>query len=93
MIVIARNNGPIYGKWDGSRERSGLIEGKVYEVVEWSLYDGVKWVIQSGDFINPKVPKFFVKVVNEDGILHDYWNDYFLSSQEMRDYKIDNILK
>lgn len=29
----------------------------------------------------------------EDGISHDYWNDYFLSSKEMRDYKIDKILQ
>jgi hypothetical protein len=32
-------------------------------------------------------------VINEDGIEHDYWNDYFLSSEELRDIKIDKILQ
>ena len=91
MIVIARNNGPIY---KGSEERRGLKEGKYYDVIQWSYQNtlGV-WITETKDFINPKEPKFYVKVINEDGISHDYWNDYFLSSKEMRDYKIDNILK
>ena len=92
MIVVARNNGPFYEEFNGNRRR-GLIEGKTYDVVEWAAHNGTKWITQSGDFINPKEPMFFVKVLNEDGILHDYWNDYFLSSKEMRDIKIDNILQ
>lgn len=93
MIVVARNNGPFYEDFNGNRRRSGLIEGKAYDVVEWVVHNDTKWITQSGDFINPKEPMFFVKVLNEDGILHDYWNDYFLSSKEMRDIKIDNILQ
>lgn len=93
MKVIARNNGPFYQDFKGNKERRGLIEGKAYDVVEWSVHNGGKWVAQSGDFINPKEAKFFIKVINEDGIAHDYWNDYFLSSKEMRDYKIEKILK
>ena len=81
MIVVARNNG------------RGLIEGKVYDVVEWAAHNGIKWITQSGDFINPKEPIFFVKVINEDGVLYFYRNDYFLSSKEMRDIKIDKILQ
>jgi hypothetical protein len=93
MIVIARNNGPIY-EIDGSRERRGLIEGKEYTVIEWSYQDtSGSWIKRKDDFVNPKEPKFFIKVVNEDSITHDYWNDYFLSSKEIRHIKIDKILQ
>ena len=33
MKVIAKNDGPIFQKWDGTRERKGLKEGKEYEVI------------------------------------------------------------
>lgn len=42
-------------------------------------------------FLNPKKPSFWVRVINEDGIQHDYWNDYFLSTEEMREYKLEEI--
>lgn len=97
MIVIARNSGPFYEDFKGNKERRGLIEGKVYDVIQWAYQDHSispgHWVTRTDNFSNPKEAKFFIKVINEDGIAHDYWNDYFLSSEEMRDYRIDNILK
>lgn len=94
MIVIARNNGPFYEDFKGNKERRGLIEGKAYDVIRWSYQDDSGyWVIKTDNFSNPKEAKFFIKVINEDGIAFDYWNDYFLSSEEMRDYRIDDILK
>ena len=51
------------------------------------------WIRRTDDFINPKKASFFIKVINENGEAADFWNDYFLSSEEMRDIKIDKILK
>jgi hypothetical protein len=98
MIVIARNNGPIYKNPDGSsEERRGLIQGKSYQVVEWAKHNGNNWVKQSSNLVNPKEAKYFIKVINEWGQAHDYWNDYFLSDEEMktliRDNKLNQILK
>ena len=78
MIVIARNNGPIY---KGSEERRGLKEGKSYNVIQWSYQNpsGV-WITETKDFINTKEPKFYVKVINEDGIAHDYGNNYYIKN-------------
>ena len=105
MIVVARNNGPLYDNYDGHKERSGLLEGREYKVISWSynksnhngriftetdIDSGLKG---SGYFANIKEPRFFITVINEDGIEHDYWNDYFLSSEELRDIKIDKILQ
>lgn len=91
MKVIARNNGPFYENYDGTRERIGLKEGKSYDVIEWSKHDGVKWVSYTSDFVNPKNFCFFIKVINESNIIMRYWNDYFLSSEEVRDFKLNQI--
>lgn len=93
MIVVARNNGLSYD----SIERGGLKEGKVYDVIQWSYQDHTispgHWINRNDDFLNPKEPKFFIKVINEYGEESEYWNDYSLSSEEMRDIKIDKILE
>ena len=88
MKVIARNNGPkSQGKHDGS-----LKEGKEYNVIEWAYQDHPgHWVIKNTDFINPTNPKFFIKVINEFGDEADYWNDYFLSATEIREYKLEKL--
>ena len=93
MKVIARNNGPIFKKWDGSEERRGLKKGKIYDVIHWSYQKplGV-WIFETKDFINPREPKFFIKVVNENGNEAVYWNDYFFSGEEIRDVKISKLL-
>ncbi len=92
MKAIARNNGPILEKWDGTTERRGLKEGKVYDVIEWAYQDEPgHWVVRTDSFANPKQPKFFIKVVNEFGRAADYWNDYFLSSEEMREMKLNDL--
>ena len=95
MKVIAKNNGPIFEKWDGTRERQGLKEGKVYDIIEWAYQDEPgHWVVRTDtdNFLNPKETKFFIKVVNEFGKQADYWNDYFLSSEEMRERKLNRLL-
>jgi hypothetical protein len=89
MIVVARNNGPLY-----FGRRMGLLEGKEYKVISWSYQKPLgNWIRRTDDFINPKKASFFIKVINENGEAADFWNDYFLSSEEMRDIKIDKILK
>lgn len=95
MIVIARNNGPFAINSNGGPfERKGLKEGKAYEVIQWSYQIPTgAWITKTKDFLNPRDYRFFIRVINEYGIEHDYWNDYFLSSKEIRDIKIDNILK
>lgn len=92
MIVIARNNGPLYENWDGSKERRGLVKGKEYEVI-FRTYNQNGYVFtKTNDFLNIKEPRFFIRVINEDGVEHDYWNDYFLSNDEIRDIKIKKLL-
>lgn len=100
MKVIARNNGPYYDTGTvrhPAKERRGLLEGKVYDVIEWSYQDhNIRpghWVNRTDDFINPKEPRFWIKVINEDGVKHTYWNDYFLSSEEVRCIKLEEILE
>jgi hypothetical protein len=96
MIVIARNDGPFHVKWDGTKERKGLREGKEYQVISWSYQDHSiqpgHWVVRTEYFMNPKNPEFFIRVINEDGIEADFWNDYFLSSEEIRDIKLKEVL-
>lgn len=91
MKVIARNNGPKLQY----RRIDLLIKGKVYDVIRWSYQDHSimpgYWVNRTDDFINPKDPKFWIRVISEDGIEHDYWNDYFLSSLEMRELKLEEL--
>jgi hypothetical protein len=73
-------------------ERRGLIQGKSYQVISYSKQEDGIWYSLTGEFINPKEARFFIKVVNEEGIEADYWNDYFLSTEEMREIKIDKLL-
>ena len=92
MKVIARNNGLILQKWDGTTERQGLKEGKVYDVIEWSYQDEPgHWVVRTDNFLNPKESKLFIKVLNEFGRQTNYWNDYFLSSEEIRERKLKEL--
>lgn len=95
MKVIAVNNGTFYFNSNGIEERRGLIKDKEYDVISWSYQKPIgHWIIRTDtdNFVNPKKPKFFIKVINEDGQEHDYWNDYFLSTDEMRELKLNEIL-
>ena len=92
MKVIAINNGPLYLNYDGSKERRGLLKGKEYDVISWSYQKDGSWFTGIGSFVNRKKAEFFIRVLNEDGIEHDYWNDYFLSSEEVRDLKINLLI-
>lgn len=98
MKVVARNNGPWVNK-NGLKDkytlRSGLRRGKVYNVIKWSYQDHNiapgHWVNRTDNFTNPKEARFWIRVINEDGIEHDYWNDYFLSSEEVRELKLEEL--
>jgi hypothetical protein len=95
MILIARNNGPTPWEFinDESYKPSDLIQGKEYKVVSWHYNDNGNWVTRVDDFINPGKAKFYVTVVNEHGVEADYWNDYFLSTEEVRQISIDKLLE
>lgn len=91
MIVIARNNGPWYNDILG-KDRKDLLEGNSYTVIERSYRNNRgHWVVKTGNFINPRESKFFIRVINENGFVNDYWNDYFLSTDEMRDIKLEEL--
>jgi hypothetical protein len=92
MKVIARNNGPLHQSYDGYYIRKGLLKGKEYDVISWSYQKGGRWIVSTDSFVNQPFPEFFIKVINEDGIEADYWNDYFLSLDEVRDLKINLLL-
>ena len=89
MIVIARNNGP---KYLNGYLYNPLLKGKEYEVICWFLPYGPNFNNQFDDFINPKEAKFFIVVKDEFGKESSFWNDYFLSTEEMREYKLNKIL-
>lgn len=89
--VIARNNGP-KGSSNGK-----LILGHKYEVLYIS-YSGSPERFPLTH--NPREAKFYIRVKDDTDTNswsmwftgeHTYWNDYFLSTEEMREMKLDNI--
>lgn len=78
MIVVARNN------------RKGIFEGKEYEVI--CYYKPGSWIQEYDDFINPMEAKFYIVITDEDGCKSSYWNDYFLSTEEMREFKLKDLV-
>lgn len=87
MKVIARNNGP-FVEVGNIKIRQGLLQGREYEVIEWSYSKNSQWVKRTDDFINPREAKFFIKVINAYGQPASFWNNYFLSTEEVRDLKL-----
>lgn len=89
MIVIARNNGP-YRRNVG---RAGLLKGKSYKVISWSYHSPMgTWQENTQERDIPKSTQFMIRIINEDGREADYWNDYFLSTEEIRDLKIEQLI-
>lgn len=91
MKAVARNKGPfVNGLF------YPLVKDKEYEVVTFSKFvkessgNYGKWVDYMDDII-PKEPKFYIKIIN-NGNEEDYWNDYFYSTDELRDKKIEDLL-
>jgi len=91
--VIARNDGP-KGSTNGK-----LVPGHKYEVLYIS-YSGSQDRLPMPD-VNPKESKFFIRIKDDTSINscsvwftgeHDYWNDYFLSTEEMRELNLNEIL-
>lgn len=86
MIVVARNNGPNINNLD----LYILTKGKSYKVM--SCYDPFKKVlINIENLIIPKNFKFYIDVIADNGKIESFWNDYFLSSQEMLNKKLKKI--
>jgi len=89
--VIARNDGP------KGLENGKLIPGHRYEVL-YITYPGSPERFEMTN--NPREPRFYIRVKDDTGINswsmwftgeHTYWNDYFLSSEEMRELKIKEL--
>ena len=93
MKVIARNDGPqIINGVHQVGSLKALKTGKEYDVIEWSYQDRPgNWINRTDNFINPKDPKFYIKVINEQGRKANYWNDYFLSNEEIRNEKLEKL--
>lgn len=67
--------------------------GKSYEVVHIiNRTDGGKFA--NGKFTyNPKEPTFYITIKEDDnGERHSIWNDYFYSTEEIRNNIIEEIL-
>ena len=89
MKVISRTNGP---KFINGTLGKDLKAGKSYDVISWSYPNSSGyWITSTDDFINTNDPKFYVKVINEYGIESVYWNDYFLSTEEIREFKLTEL--
>jgi hypothetical protein len=93
--VIARNDGPksSQGSYNGK-----LVPGHKYEVVCAATHDTKE---RFELLNNPRDPVFYIKVkddtdVNSWSMWHTgeytYWNDYFLSTEEIRELKLDGLL-
>ena len=82
--VIARNEGP---KYNGSKIGC-LTPGKKYEVIQ---LNGGEWTGKPLLY-NPRKTSFYIKIKEDDnGRPHDIWNDYFLSTEEIRYIKIEEL--
>jgi len=92
MIVIAKK--PIDNYLERTGDKPQLLENKEYRVLSWVYYDSniQSWIKREDDFLNPIKAEFYIKVINEEGLEHEYWNDYFLPTEEVRNIKIDRIL-
>lgn len=95
--VIARNEGPITKEYVPNNSK--LVKGHKYEVLFIS-YPGDQVKHPMPD-INPREPKFYIRVKDDTDTNawsmwftgeHDYWNDYFLSTEEMRELNLNEIL-
>jgi hypothetical protein len=89
MIVIAKSRGPNY---NGLGIYS-LTKGKKYKVVPRSFPDmhGTVPVNENETFFMPKKFKFYIDVIADNGRLEAFWNDYFLSTIEIRKLKIKEL--
>ena len=90
--VIARNEGP-KGSTNGK-----LVPGHKYEVLYIS-YSGSSERFEMKD--NPREARFYIRVKDDTDINswsiwfsgeHTYWNDYFLSTEEMREMQLNDML-
>lgn len=91
MNVIARKTGPKY-----TNGIEGIILGKEYEIVSYNKHNGHQWesfyLKENESIIIPMKPILLIQVRDERGVVSSFWNDYFFSSEEMRDQKLNKLL-
>ncbi len=103
MKLIARNEGPRTQQSVLDIPTIGcLTPGKEYEAISIripnNLYKKEVWAKRAGQTIlgelkyNPRDPKFYIKVIDDNGREHDIWNDYFLSTEEIREMNLNKLL-
>lgn len=85
MIVIAKNL--------SNKKDLCLTPGKQYKVL--ATYNQNRngiWSTSTQNFsFNPADARFFITVIDDNGRKHDFWNDYFLSTYEIRLNKLNEI--
>jgi hypothetical protein len=76
---------------------NSLVKDKEYDVVTFYKFEDDDYRTISGDFIEfmcdviPKEAEFYIKIINNNKE-EMHWNDYFYSTEELRDKKIETIL-
>lgn len=91
MLVIARNDGP---HWNGATT-GHLTIGKKYNLISYFKHNGINYdeiYIKKNEIIFlPLKTSFYINVISDRGIKETFWNDYFLSTVEMRKQKLKTI--
>lgn len=93
MKVIARNEGPTY---NGST-LGCLSPGKEYKVISVEFPNTINerqyhQVYINGELkYNPKECKFYIKVIDDNNRSHYIYNDYFLSTEEVREMNLNKL--
>lgn len=68
-----------------------LIPGKEYEATGFGLGYWYHRYTSNQNFTIPKEYKFMIDIITY-GSKHSFRNDYFLSTEEMRDLKINKLI-
>lgn len=86
-FAIAGTEGP----FDDDRYNGCLTIDKSYEIIKiCNIKTNYQGVID-GSF-NPDDTSFYIRVIDDRGVIHDIWNDYFYSTAELREIKLNNLL-
>lgn len=89
IYVISRGEGP---KNIISPNDKFLTPYKKYEIISISYQNPIgNWIEEKLLKYNPKESKFYIKIIDDMGNNHDIWNDYFLSTEEMREFLLNKL--
>ena len=70
-----------------------LIDGNKVVGIDNEFNLPIRCKYKEENFYIPKEAKFLIVVLNNKNESWIFWNDYFLSTEEMRDGKIDTLLE